>query len=186
MTKILFVLSVVGVMFLAGCGGSGGDGGKDGDDFKPTDFRHATSPDGRFIAFARTRYIGDGTVTNDIWIKNADSTGEFKTEQSSVEASQPVWSLDSKFVAWVDLSKEGSGGYTEDTILDLIRKVDVETRAVTTVCKETALTGDIVNIQSWNADRRIYFEANGPDGRENLIFSVRDEGGIPVYVSGAL
>lgn len=179
---ILGILAVV-ALAVAGCG-SGSDGGGD-DTFTPIDFGHVTSPDGRFVAFERSKQItgkeaGEGS---ELWISSSDGTGRYLIEPSRVEVNSPVWSNDSRFVAWVDFGRSGSGAFPPGDRDDRIRKVEIATKAVTAVYEVDGDVRDILQIFEWREDGKIVFNANRGGG-DPPTYYVHQNGGMAFHVSG--
>jgi tricorn protease len=93
------------------------------------------SPDGRWIS-----YISDATGEDEIWIEPQDGQGAAVqlTRGSDNYKFNPIWSPDSKKIAWSDRKQR-------------LHYVDLETKAVTTVVESPV---GVINDYAWSPDSK--------------------------------
>ena len=82
-------------------------------------FDPAWSPDARRIAFVRQRLgarlpRGGHAVNHDIYVMNADGSGERRLTSGPVQSNSPAWSPDGRKIAYVRRSAPTLGVYTRD------------------------------------------------------------------------
>ena len=132
-----------GMRFQVGGGVAGAPAGNSG----------SISPDGRKLLFT----LVDGTGKWQIWIRSIDGVAA-QPLAGTEAANNPFWSADSRYV-----------GFFDDGTRKL-RKVDVTTGSVTTICDAPGGRGG-----SWNRDNIIVFARSNTEG----LFKVPAAGGEP-------
>ncbi len=107
----------------------------------------AWSPDGSSIAFTRGAAIEKGVLVFEVWVMNADGSGEHRLAAlSGASAEAPAWSPDGSKVAFI--GTEG-GIYRGNGVLYVI---DVATGEVTEVLRGTATGRRHENRPNWLPD----------------------------------
>ncbi len=107
----------------------------------------AWSPDGSTIAFTRGTGIRKGVLVFEVWVMNADGSGEHRLAAlPGASAEAPAWSPDGTKVAFI--GTEG-GIYRGDGVLYV---VDVTTGGITEVLKGTATGRRHENRPNWLTD----------------------------------
>ena len=138
-------------------------------DIQPPNGRHvspfsfAPSPDGRSVAFlAEDRASGRRAL----WIYTISSavSREVASLDRGVAVGRPFWSPDGRSIGVYDAGK--------------IRRIDVDTGTMETVCDVPGLSG----IGSWNKDDVIVFSVTTSDGNEGVM-RVHAAGGTPARVT---
>jgi Tol biopolymer transport system component len=104
----------------------------------------AWSPDGNTIAFTRGTAVRKGVLVFEVWVMNADGTGEHRLAAlQGASAEAPAWSPDGTKVAFI--GTEG-GIYRGNGVLYV---VDVATGEITEVLKGTATGRRHENRPNW-------------------------------------
>jgi serine/threonine protein kinase/dipeptidyl aminopeptidase/acylaminoacyl peptidase len=128
----------------------------------------AVSPDGRFVAFSQ--FTPDDKLG--LWIHSLDSMTT-RLMPGTEGAFAPFWSADNRFVAFF----ERESSRVDDHLHSYLKKVDVTTGAVQTICETQYSLGE----GSWNQDGVILFSQAKPsaaDGRQTrALYRVPGDGG---------
>ena len=114
------------------------------------------SPDGKWVAYTVSRAIRETDKNDtDVWMASWDGTDEIQLTSSPENESQPRWSPDNKYLAFVSSRQGAKGGQ-----LWLMKRAGGE------AVKVTDLKGGISDY-AWAPDgKRLVFVVNEPDPRD--------------------